>query len=133
MRELAPQKVTAGFSEQGWFIGKRFELQFESVEIIAFEGGDQNVADLIEVGSDLEFFVGPAHGKIVDKNLALIDGALCDAAQFAELEIVQMLDAHPDTGSDYREHESPGAAGRPEEKEAEHGEYGGNGIENDDD
>ena len=61
-------------------------MQFEAIEIVAVEGRNQNAAHLIEIAGHFELLDGAAHGEIVDKDLALIDGALRDAAQLAKLE-----------------------------------------------
>ena len=56
--------------------GKRFELQLETIEIVTVEGGDEDAAHLIEIGGYFEFLDRAAHRKIVDDDLALVNGAL---------------------------------------------------------
>src|SRR6266852_9742463 len=89
VRKLAPMKVAAGFAAHRLIAGKRLEVQFERIKIIAREGGDQDAAHLIEIAGRLELLDRAAHRKIVDNDLPLVNGALCDSPQFAKLEVVQ--------------------------------------------
>ena len=61
--------------------------------IVALEGGNQNVAHLIEVVGGFELLDRAPHREIINDDLALFDRPLGNAAEFAKFQIVQML--HP--------------------------------------
>ena len=90
--------------------------EFERIEIVAFERGDQNPADLFEIPGHFELLDRAAHRKVVDHDLPLIDGALRHASQLAKFQIIQMLHAKPNACSDDRQHQSEGAARRPKQE-----------------
>ena len=106
-------------------------MQIERIEIVAIEGSAQDAADLIEIAGHFKLLDRAAHRKIVDHDLPLVNGALRHATEFAKLGVVQMLDSQPDARPHHRQHQSHGAARRPQQKEAEHGKYRGDGIKND--
>ena len=106
--------------------------QLKSVEIIATECSLKNSAELLEIGGDLELFGGPANRQVVDENKALLKGALGDAAQFAEFQIVQVLHAHPYPDTQHCQHQAQGAARGPEQKKAQHGKDRRHAIKNGD-
>src|SRR5579862_8554591 len=81
------------------------QLQLDGVEIVGAESIHENVADLFEIAGGLQLFHGATNGEIVYENLRLIESALGDACQFAELEIAKVLNSHPDAGTEHREHE----------------------------
>src|SRR5229473_5470353 len=93
--------------------GEEFERDVKAVEIVGHEGGLQNAANLIVVASGFEFFPGAADGKVVDDDLALLEGALGNATQLTQLKIAEALHADPDANSKYGEHQAERTAGRP--------------------
>jgi len=103
-------KVAGAFAEDGSISGKRSQVQFEGIEIVAVERGDQNAAQLRVIAGHFEFLDGAAHGKIVDHDLPLIDGALRHAPQLSKLRVIQMLNPKPNAGSHHRQHQTQGAA-----------------------
>src|SRR5277367_3660565 len=131
MWKLAPMKMTVRFVQHRLIAGKRPELEFEGIEIIAGEGGDQHGAELVEIFGDFELLFGAAHGKIVNHDLALVDSALRHSAQFTKLQVIEMLDTQPYAGADHGQDESECTAGWPEQEQTEHGKHGRNGVKND--
>ena len=93
-------------------------MQFECIEIIVIEGGDQDAAHLSEISGRFQLLDCAAHRKIVDNNLPLVNGALRHSPQFAKLEVVQVLDSQPDAGPHDRQHQSQGAARGPKQEQA---------------
>ena len=132
VRELAPAQRTGRVPMLGRIAGQRLNMQLKGVEIVVFEGGGQNTADLVEVGRHFEFFDRAAHGKIVDDDLALLDGALRHPPQFAKLQVVQMLDTQPDAGAHHGEHKSQRTSGRPQQEQTEQSKQCRDSVQNDD-
>ena len=91
-----------GRFERNNFPREQFELQFETVEIVAIEGRGKNAANLIVVARDFELLGSAADGQVVDEDLRLVEGAVGDAGQFAKFEIAEMLDANPDPDAKHR-------------------------------
>src|SRR5580704_6746294 len=81
------------------FAGKELEGYVKAIKIVGGESRFQNAANLIVVAGGLEFLTGAANGKVVDKNLALLEGALGNAAEFTQFQITQTLNADPDADS----------------------------------
>ena len=79
------------------------QAQFEGVKIVGAESGHQDTVKLIVVGSYPQFFRGSTDGEVVDEYLPLLDGAMRDAADFTEFEVVEMLHAHPNPGAQHRQ------------------------------
>ncbi len=113
------------------FTGKELESNVKPVEVIRAEGRLQNAPNLVVIASRFEFFRGSTDGKIVDNDLALFERALGDATEFTQLEIAEALDADPDADLKHSENQAQRAAGGPEQKQAEHGEHGGNAVQHD--
>jgi hypothetical protein len=88
------------------FSGKHRDTQFETIEVVAAEGREENPANLIVIASDFEFLRGAADGQIVDENLGLVEGTVGDAGQFTEFEIAKVLNTDPDSDSQDGEHEA---------------------------
>jgi len=88
------------------FSGKHCDTQFETIEVVAAKGREENPANLIEIASDFEFLRGAADGQIVDENLGLVEGTVRDAGQFTEFEIAKVLNTDPDSDSQDGEHEA---------------------------
>ena len=125
----APRGGRLGRLEWNDFSREQFELQFEAVEVVAAEGRGKNPANLIVVARDFEFFGGAADGQVVDEDLRLIEGAVGDAGQFAEFEVAEMLNADPDADAKHGEHQAERTSGRPQQEQAQHGEDGGDSVE----
>jgi len=82
------------------FSGKKFEADVEGIEVIATKCSFENAANLIVVAGGFEFFRGAANGKIVDHDLTLLEGAMGNAAEFAEFEITEVLHTDPYADAD---------------------------------
>src|ERR1035438_4855072 len=131
VRKLAPVETTFRFEGACMIAERMHYLQLKSVEIIALEGRNQDIAHLFEIDSDLEFLDCAAYREIVDNDLTLLNGALRHSTQFAKLRVVQLLHSQPYPRSHDRQHKSQGASRRPQQKEAKHRKYRGDGVEND--
>src|SRR6266480_2270971 len=117
---LVPAQLPPGIKPLRYVFEKwRTGSQVKTIEVVAVECSDENATDLVEVACELEFLSGASNRKIIHKNMALLDSALCDATEFAEFEITKMLNTQPNTGTKHRKHKPEGAAGRPQEKEAQ--------------
>jgi hypothetical protein len=88
------------------FSGKHRDIQFETIEVVAAESGEENPANLMEIASDFEFLRGAADGQVIDENLRLAECALRDAGQFTEFEIAEVLNTNPDSDSQHGKHEA---------------------------
>src|SRR5882672_1025067 len=111
------------------FSREELERHVKAVEVVGAEGGLKNATNLVVVAGSLEFFTGAADGKVVDEDLALLEGALGDSTQLTQLKIAEALHADPDADSKHSENQSQRAAGRPQQEQAEEGEHSGNCIQ----
>src|ERR1700690_4314418 len=123
--------MAAVFAGRRLIAGKRLNVQLESIEVVAVEGGNQDAAYLSIVPGHFKFLNRAAHREIVNHYLPLIDGTLRHSPQLAKLQIIQVLDAHPDAGSHHCQHKSERAPRGPKQEEAEHGKHGGDCVKND--
>src|SRR5713226_2284070 len=113
-------------------IRRTMQPQFEGVKIVTAESSLEDAAKLIVVRSYFQFLGGPTDGEVVDEDLPLVDSALSDPADFAKLEVVEMLHTHPNPGAQHRENQAERTARRTQEKKAEQGEHRGHGVKHDD-
>src|SRR2546421_4883825 len=107
--------------------------QFETVEVVAVESGGKNAAHLFVIAGDFQFLDSPANCHVIHEDLRLIEGAMCDARQLSKFQVAEMLDSDPYPDSEYRENQSQRTAGRPQQKQAQHGEDSRNAIQKDHD
>src|SRR5580658_1119136 len=112
------------------FAGEEFEFHVKPIEIVGAECSLEDVPNLLVVASRFEFLGGSTDRKVVDEDLALLESALGDAAEFTQLEVAQALDADPDADSKHGENQAEGAAGWPKQKQAEQREHGRDTVEN---
>src|SRR5271170_5996798 len=112
------------------FTGEELEFHVKAVEIVGAEGSLEDMPNLLVVASGFEFLGGATDGKVVDEDLALLESALGDAAEFTQLEVAEALDANPDADSKHSENQAEGTAGWPKQKQAEQREHGRDTVEN---
>src|SRR5581483_2886961 len=109
------------------------QVEVKTVEVVRAEGRGENTAHLIEIASDFQFLRGAPDGEVVDEYLRLIQSAPADPGNLPELQVSQVLHADPDADAQHRHYEAQGTSGGPEQEETEHGEDGGDPVENDHD
>ena len=95
------------------FSGKEVELDLEAIEIVGAESGLQYALYLVVVSSCVKFHGSSPDGQIVDYDLALLEGALRDATQFAKLQITQALNPDPDADSEHGKNQAQRTARGP--------------------
>src|ERR1700678_1511894 len=102
----APRRTGIDRIEGIKLAGKEVESNVEAIKIIGIECGLKDATNLFAVANNFQFFRGAANGKIIDDDLALLEGALRDTGQFSQLQIAEALNADPDSGPEHSEHQT---------------------------
>jgi hypothetical protein len=101
------------------FPGEEREPHLKSVKVIGSESRLEDTTNLFVIAGSFQLFGGPADGKVVDYDLTLLECALRDPSQFAELKITQALHTDPNTDSEYGKNQAEGTPCWPEQKQTE--------------
>src|SRR5947209_13242587 len=104
VRRLFPRVNRNGLSR------KKLKRQFEAIKVVAAECREQDSTHLLIVAGDLQFLSGATDRQIIDENLGLIQRAMGNAGQLSKFQISEMLNADPDSDSQYRKHQTERAS-----------------------